>query len=190
MTSCELAGLATVVDLNRYPLDDQDFQTDCRERLQADGCLALPNEEILKLADRLEPLVTPVIVAREMRWAQAAQVDELRLEFRLALDMWRSSQARGDVLDYLSLYANDFRYREMDRSEWSAYRINVFEARQLESVELENVMLMADPEVPDLYLSRFTQVLATNDGPVRTTKRLYWRRTEGKRWQIVSEDSG
>ena len=161
-----------------------------RPPLDTDGCLALPNEEILKLADRLEPLVTPVIVAREMRWAQAAQVDELRLEFRLALDMWRSSQARGDVLDYLSLYANDFRYREMDRSEWSAYRINVFEARQLESVELENVMLMADPEVPDLYLSRFTQVLATNDGPVRTTKRLYWRRTEGKRWQIVSEDSG
>jgi len=25
---------------------------------------------------------------------------------------------------------------------------------------------------------------------VRTTKRLYWRRTAGKRWQIVSEDSG
>jgi len=161
-----------------------------RPPLDTDGCLALSNEEILKLADRLQPLVTPVIVAREMRWAPAAQLDELRLEFRLALDMWRSSQARGDVLDYLSLYANDFRYRDMDRGEWSAYRVNVFEARQLESVELENVMLMADPEAPDLFLSRFTQVLATNDGPVRTTKRLYWRRTEGKRWQIVSEDSG
>lgn len=161
-----------------------------RPPLDTDGCLALPNEEILKLADRLEPLVTPVIVAREMRWAQAAQVDELRLEFRQALDLWQSSQARGDVLDYLSLYADDFRYRDMDRSEWSAYRINVFEARQLESVDLQDVMLMADPEVPDLYLSRFTQVLATDDGSVRTTKRLYWRRTEGKHWQIVSEDSG
>ena len=161
-----------------------------RPPLDTDGCLALPNEEILKLADRLEPLVTPVIVAREMRWAPASQVDELRLEFRLALDMWRSSQARGDVLDYLSLYADDFRYRDMDRSEWSAYRINVFKARQLESVDLQDVMLMADPEVPDLYLSRFTQVLATDDGSVRTTKRLYWRRAEGKHWQIVSEDSG
>lgn len=161
-----------------------------RPPLDTDGCLALANEEILKLVGRLEPLVTPVIVAREMRWSPEAQVDELRLEFRLALDMWRDSLARGDVLDYLSVYAADFRYRDMERSEWSAYRMNVFEARKLKSVELENVMLVADPEVPNLYLSRFTQVLATDDGPVRTTKRLYWRRTAGKQWQIISEDSG
>lgn len=161
-----------------------------RPPLDTDGCLALPNEEILKLADRLQPLVTPVIVAREMRWSRAAQTDELRLEFRLALDLWRDSLARGDVLDYLSLYADDFRYRDMERSEWSSYRVNVFEARILKSVELENVMLVADPEIPDLYLSRFTQVLATDDGPVRTTKRLYWRRTESNRWEIISEDSG
>lgn len=161
-----------------------------RPPLDTDGCLALPNEEILKLVGRLEPLVTPVIVAREMQWSHAAEVNELRLEFRLALDLWRDSLARGDVLDYLALYADDFRYRDMQRSEWSAYRMNVLAGRKLESVELENVMLVADPEVPDLYLSRFTQVLATDDGPVRTTKRLYWRRTEGKRWEIVSEDSG
>lgn len=161
-----------------------------RPPLDTDGCLALPNDELLKLMGRLEPLVTPVIVTREMRWSHAAHVNELRLEFRLALELWRDSLARGDVLDYLALYADDFRYRDMQRSEWSAYRINVFEARKLKSVELENVMLIADPEVPDLYLSRFTQVLATDSGPVRTTKRLYWRRTEGRRWQIVSEDSG
>jgi hypothetical protein len=155
-----------------------------------DGCLALPNEEILKLANRLEPLVTPVIVARQMQWAPRVDIEELRTEFRLALDLWRDSLERGDVLDYLSFYASDFRYRDMDRKAWSAYRMNVFEARALESVELEDVMLLADPEVPDLFLSRFTQVLATMDGPVRTTKRLYWRRTEGRHWQIVSEDSG
>ncbi len=155
-----------------------------------DGCLALPNEEILKLIDRLEPLVTPVIVARQMRWAPPADIDALRAEFRLALDMWRQSLESGDVLDYLSLYASDFRYRDMDRREWSAYRRNVFAARELASVELRDVMLVADPEVPDLYLSRFTQVVATADGPVQTIKRLYWRRSEGRRWQIVSEDSG
>ena len=161
-----------------------------RPPLDTDGCLSLPNEEIQKLVGRLEPLVTPVIVTREMQWAPASEVDELRLEFRLALDLWRDSLERNDILDYLSLYADDFRYRDMQRSDWAAYRLNVFEARQLNSVALENIMLVGDPEVPGLYLSRFTQVLATENGPVRTTKRLYWRRTEGKRWQIVSEDSG
>ena len=155
-----------------------------------DGCLALPNDEILKLVDRLEPLVTPVIIARKMRWAPSVEMEKLRLEFRLAIDMWRDSLEKGDVLDHLSLYADDFRYRDMDRSEWEAFRINVFDSRTLQSVRLEDVMLVADPEVPDLYLSRFTQVLATADGPVSTTKRLYWRRSEGRRWQIISEDAG
>ena len=155
-----------------------------------DGCLALPNDEILKLVDRLEPLVTPVIIARKMRWAPSVEMEKLRLEFRLAIDMWRDSLEKGDVLDHLSLYADDFRYRDMDRSEWAAFRINVFDSRTLQSVRLEDVMLVADPEVPDLYLSRFTQVLATADGPVSTTKRLYWRRSEGRRWQIISEDAG
>jgi murein L,D-transpeptidase YafK len=161
-----------------------------RPPLDTDGCLSLPNEEIQKLVDRLQPLVTPIVVAREMRWAMPGEVDELRLEFRLALDMWRHSLEQGDILAYLSLYADDFRYRDMDRGEWNSYRLSVFESRQLDRVELEDIMLLADPEVPDLYLSRFTQILATVDGPVTTTKRLYWRRSNGNQWKIVSEDSG
>ena len=161
-----------------------------RPPLDTDGCLSLPNEEILKLSDRLEPLVTPVIVTREMRWIEPEKLDELRTEFRLALELWRDSLERGDLLAHLSLYADDFRYRDMDLGEWSTWRLNVFESRQLGDVTLDNVMLVADPESPGLFLSRFTQVLATAAGPVTTTKRLYWRRTDGNQWRIVAEDSG
>ena len=152
--------------------------------------MSLPNEELLRLANRLEPLVTPVIVTREMRWALPEDVESLRVEFRLALDQWRESLADGDILDYLAMYDDEFTYRDMDRSSWAAFRLNVFESRRLESVELRDVFLVADPEVPGLYLSRFTQVLATADGPVTTTRRLYWRRGAGNQWRIVSEDAG
>ncbi len=161
-----------------------------RPPLDTDGCLALPNEEILLLADVLEPLVTPVIVARKVVWATADELENTRLEFRLALDIWKNSLASGDLQTYLSLYADDFQYRDMDKDEWSSYRLGVFETRRLGDVTISNVMLLADPEEPNLFLSRFTQVLMTDAGPVTTTKRLYWRRDEGNRWEIVSEDSG
>ena len=161
-----------------------------RPPLDTDGCLALPNDEILRLADELEPLVTPIIVARELTWATAGELESMRLEFRLALDMWRQSLAQGDLLTYLSLYADEFRYRGMDRDEWSSYRLSVFEARQLENVALDDVMLLADPEAPNLFLSRFTQILMTDSGPVQTTKRLYWRRSAGNTWKIIAEDAG
>ena len=161
-----------------------------RPPLDTDGCLSLPNEELLRLVDVLKPLVTPVIVARELDWALPVDLDALRMEFHLALDVWRQSQEQGDLLTYLSLYADEFNYRGMNRDAWASYRLGVFEARPLASVKLDDIMLLADPEVPGLYLSRFTQVLETDSGSVRTTKRLYWRRDAGNQWQIVSEDAG
>jgi murein L,D-transpeptidase YafK len=167
-----------------------DHKNPDRPPLYTDGCLALRNEEILQLADVLEPLVTPIIVAREVVWATPDELENMRLEFRLVLDIWKNSLARGDLKTYLSLYADDFQYLGMDKGEWSSYRLGVFGARPLEDVTIDDVMLLADPEEPNLYLSRFTQVLQTNNGSVTTTKRLYWRREEGSRWEIVSEDSG
>jgi len=161
-----------------------------RPPLDTDGCLSLPNEELLSLVDQLKPLVTPVIVARHLDWALPSDLDALRLEFRVALDMWRQSQEQGDLLAYLELYADDFVYRDMDKDAWSSYRLSVFEARQLAGVTLNDVMLVADPEVEELYLSRFTQILMTDDGSVTTTKRLYWRRSDNSQWTIVSEDAG
>ena len=167
-----------------------DHKNPDRPPRDTDGCLVLPNEEILLLAEVIEPLVTPVIVAREIVWATPDELETTRQEFRRMLDIWKNSLARGDLETYLSLYSDDFQYRAMDKDEWSSYRLGVFEARPLEGVRIDDVMLLADPEEPNLFLSRFTQVLLTDAGPVTTTKRLYWRREEGGDWAIVSEDSG
>ncbi len=155
-----------------------------------DGCLALPNGELLSLADTLEPLVTPVIVARELVWTTPDKLENMRIELRTALEMWRQSLEEGDILTYLSLYSDDFGHRGMDKDTWAAYRLGAFDARDLQSIKLDNVLLIADPEEPGLYLSRFTQEFVTDGGTVRTTKRLYWLRREDKIWQIVAEGAG
>jgi murein L,D-transpeptidase YafK len=166
-----------------------DHRNPDRPPRDTDGCLALPNEEISLLADVLEPRITPVIVARELTWATADELRDMRLEFRLALDVWKDSLSRGDLDTYLSLYADDFQYRGMNKDQWSRYRTGAIQSRSRNGVRFENLMLLADPEEPNLFLSRFTQILLTDSGPAKTTKRLYWRRSEDQRWEIVSEDS-
>lgn len=161
-----------------------------RPPLDTDGCLALPNAEISQLVDVLQPLVTPIIVTRELVWSTRDELENARLQLHLALDTWKNSLAAGDLQTYLALYADDFRYRQMDKSEWSSYRLGVFGARRLAGVSIDDLMLLADPEEPALYLSRFTQVLLTEAGAVTTRKRLYWRRTDGSRFEIVAEDAG
>lgn len=159
-----------------------------RPPLDTDGCLALPNEELALLVAELRPQVTPIIVVREMQWSAPADLEALRIEFRIALEQWRASLEQGDLLTYLALYDDAFRSRGMDKQEWSAYRLGVFGARQLAAVNLQDVMLLADPEEHELFVSRFKQTLMTEHGPVTTRKRLYWRRN-GSEWRIVSEDA-
>jgi murein L,D-transpeptidase YafK len=155
-----------------------------------DGCLALPNDQLLALEDILMPLATPVIVARQLMWGTPDEVEELRTELRIALEIWRLSLEESDLAAYLSLYADDFRHYGMDKDRWASYRIGAFEAKKVESVKLDDILLIADPEEPDLYLSRFTQEFVTENGPVRITKRLYWTRGNNNYWQIIAEGAG
>jgi len=161
-----------------------------RPPLDTEGCLSVPNDALLQIAKNLTILVTPVIVARDMQWASPAELEEMRLQFRIAMDLWQQSVREGDLLTYLSLYSHDFRHRGMDKAEWSAFRLQVFESRRIGSFEIRDLLLLADPADPDLFLSRFTQVLQTGNATITTTKRLYWRRSEENRWRIVTEGAG
>lgn len=160
-----------------------------RPKRDTDGCLALSNDALLSIAERLKPNVTPVIIAREVAWTSKSDIARQRTEFRAALEAWRSSLEAEDVYAYLSLYDEGFAARGMDKQQWAAFKLGVFAVRDLSAVVLGDVLLLRDPEVDGLYLSRFQQTLQTADGPVTLRKRLYWRR-DGSDWRIVSEDVG
>ncbi len=155
-----------------------------------DGCLALPNDALLDMADALDPLTTPVIVSRRAQFTSGQEIEALRAALRNSLEAWRSSQVDGDLPAYLDLYAPEFRYRGLDRDAWAAFRLQTFASRPIAGLHIEDLLLVADPETPGLFLSRFRQVLATDTGPVSTVKRLYWQRRDGNLFEIVAEDAG
>lgn len=160
-----------------------------RPPLDTDGCIALPNDELLALADKLVPLVTPVIIVREMRWRDPGQIAVLRDDLTNALENWAQSYRSGDLHGYLSMYAESFEFRGMPRSEWAAFRMATF-ATAVSGFVLDQVLLLADPEDANLYLSRFRQRISDGEGTVETIKRLYWQRSADGELRIVAEDNG
>lgn len=161
-----------------------------RPPLDTDGCIVLPNAELLELQHDLEPLITPVIITRRIRLATTAQITAIRNELIAALDNWMLSYRDGDWHRYLSLYAADFEYRGLKRDEWSAYRLRSVAARAITNFTIDDVLLLADPEEENLFLSRFRQTIVDDAGRVVTIKRLYWRRLENGELRIVAEDNG
>jgi murein L,D-transpeptidase YafK len=161
-----------------------------RPARDTDGCIALPNDELLKLENELVPVVTPVIITREMHWTSPEAISTVRGELSRVLEDWAASIRSGDLHGYLSAYAGDFEYRGMSRDEWARYRLETIGAARIDDIRIEDVLLLADPEDDGLYLSRFRQSIVEGDRTVTTQKRLYWRRDDAGRYRIVAEDNG
>ena len=159
-----------------------------RPERDTDGCLSLPNEDLVELAFRLELNRTPVLVTRAMRFAVPAEVEAIRTDLLTQLDAWRAAMAAGDLIGYLSLYAPDFRYRGLDRDEWAAFRSAQFEAAP--AISVDDTLVLLDPDDPRLAITRFTASLSGGDARTTLTKRLYWRRFDARGWLIVAEDNG
>jgi hypothetical protein len=150
----------------------------------------LSNEQLLLLEPHLMPLQTPVIVTRTIRMMSRQEIDATRDQLLAALEIWRSSYRDGDWNRFLSLYAQDFAYRGMNRDEWSVYRVQTVGARPIDNFTVDDVLLLADPEEDGLYLSRFRQVITESGRAIATTKRLYWRKSPQGDFMIVAEDNG
>jgi murein L,D-transpeptidase YafK len=155
-----------------------------------DGCIALPNDELLAVAGFLTPLLTPVIITRDIELISSQELLTIRKRLQSAVDEWASSYLSGDLHRYLTLYGEDFQHRGMNRDEWSAYRLQTIGATKVREFLLEDLLLLADPEDAGLYLSRFRQTFADATHKVVTIKRLYWRESADGKLRIVAEDNG
>ena len=161
-----------------------------RPALDTDGCIALANDDLLSLEPDLTPLRTPIVVTRKIDALPRAERGPIRERLLAALDDWQQSYAAGDWFTYLSLYADEFSFRGMNKDEWSAFRLQSIGNRSLDDYSIDNIYLLEDPEEEGLFLSRFVQRIVGDGATVETTKRLYWRQDAAGEFKIVAEDNG
>ena len=165
-------------------------QADRRPPLDTDGCISLANKDLLDIAQNFTPLVTPIIITRNIQWVNSASVAALRDELNAVLAIWAGSYKSGDTHRYLSIYADDFGYYGLNRDEWNAYQAQTLASRSIRDVVLSDVLLLCDPEEEGLFLSRFRHAIVEDDNTVVTINRLYWRRDAAGDLKIIAEDNG
>lgn len=155
-----------------------------------DGCIALPNDDLAALEASFEPHRTPVLVSRTVEWGTATQVHALRDELSAVVELWATSQQRGDLYTFLSLYDASFEHWGMNKEEWIAFQAETLPKRKVRSVTVSDLLLLGDPVENNTYLSRFRMQSIEADSTVTLTKRLYWRRGDDGELRLIAEDSG
>ena len=155
-----------------------------------DGCLALPNENLVEIATAFVPNRTPVVVTPSMAWRDNAERLALVQQLRRALAEWEQAQESGDLEHYLALYAAGFEYRGLSRAEWATLRRAVLARHRRIAIDLDDLVLLADPVEEGLYLARFRHAVTLDDNRTVATKRLYWQQQDNGTLKIIAEDNG
>ncbi len=161
-----------------------------RPTRDTDGCIALANKDLLALLPEFQANETPVVVTQTIAWTTAAQNEALRSELEESVSRWASSQTNGDQYAYLSSYDDDFERWGMNRDEWLSLSLRTASEREVEAVEVSDLLLLGYPDEDGLYLSRFRLQRVTGGTAVETLKRLYWRRDEHGALKIIAENDG
>lgn len=155
-----------------------------------DGCIALPNDKLAAMATLFRSNTTPVLVGRELKWSDPAELEALRLALEAAVTAWAASLGRGDMQAHLALYSEDFHHWTMNKPEWSLLVRETLGQRPITDVTVSELLLLADPNDEGLYLSRFGLMIIEGNQTFESTKRLYWRRAASGTLLIVAEDAG
>ena len=152
----------------------------------SDGCIVLANPDLESVGQRLQIGLTPVIIADEIEWSDAASLQTERSSLAAALEAWRADWESRDTARYLAHYSQRFSSGSQDFSGWSTHKQNVNDAKRWIKVGLSRVAMLRYPRERDFVVVTFEQDYRSDTLSNVMRKRQYWIKESG-RWKILYE---
>ena len=154
----------------------------------SDGCIVLANPDLVAVGRFMQVGMTPVVIARELEWADAATLEADRSSLAAALEAWRRDWESRDTAHYLKHYSTAFRSGQQDLTAWSAHKSGVNAAKSWIQLALSEVSMLRYPDQGDFVVVSFNQDYRSSNLSNTMRKRQYWKKENG-RWRILYEGS-
>jgi len=155
----------------------------------SDGCIVLSNPDLEAVGQHVQVGLTPVIIADEIEWSDAAEVEKERATLAAALEQWRADWQSRDTERYLAHYSGRFAASGQNLAAWSAHKRKVNGAKQWIKVGLSRVAMFRYPRERDFVVVTFDQDYKSSGLSNVMRKRQYWVK-EGATWKIIYEGAG
>jgi murein L,D-transpeptidase YafK len=152
----------------------------------SDGCIVLANADLEALGRQLQIGLTPVIIADEIEWSDAAALEAERASLAAALEQWRADWQSRDTGRYLAHYSERFAAPGQNYASWSEHKRKVNAARSWIKLNLSRVTMLRYPRERDVVVVTFDQDYKSNGLSNVMKKRQYWAKEAG-RWKILYE---
>ena len=153
----------------------------------SNGCVVLTNEEMLDVAQYLQPGNTPVISVPAIQWVSATQWQQQHNARLALLEQWKNSWQALDTPQYLNFYSTDFRSGEgQNLAMWREQKTAVNGGKTWSKVQLDDLSIFAAGPQASQMVATFNQNYRSNNLNNQMKKRVYWQQ-DAAGWKIVWE---
>jgi len=152
-------------------------------RPDSNGCVALENDDLVKVSRFLRLQSTPMIVVEQMLMAPRSQIMEQERELRGFIESWRQAWESHDVDRYMKHYSKNFQSCWLDYASWKEKKRRLSKRYKKVEVKLGNVYLYRQN---GLVTAIFTQRYQSDQYASSGIKVLYISHENGNR--IYAED--
>jgi murein L,D-transpeptidase YafK len=151
----------------------------------SDGCIVLANTDLEAVGRTLQIGLTPVIIADEIEWTDAAALGAEHKALAGAFEAWRADWESRNSDKYLAHYAARFHSGDQSLAEWSEHKRKVNAAKRWIKVGVSRVSMMQYPREKFVVVN-FEQDYRSSNLTNVMRKRQYWIKDDG-RWRILYE---
>jgi murein L,D-transpeptidase YafK len=152
----------------------------------SDGCIVLSNPDLQTVGAYMQVGLTPVIIADEIEWSDAAAVEAERSSLAAAFEQWRADWESRDAGRYLSHYSGRFSAGGQDLAAWGVHKRAVNAGKSWVKVKLSRVSMFGYPREREFVVVTFDQDYRSNNLANAMRKRQYWMKEAGQ-WKILYE---
>ena len=158
-----------------------------RPPLASEGCVVLPNEDLLDLGSHIDLKSTPVLIGENIQWLGEEQWLQHKGSISQLHEQWKSDWESMNVDNYLQHYSDRFTNGKKDINNWSDHKRRIAKHKTFVKVGLSNVSLLQHPN-EDVMVATFLQTYASDNFSSQSWKRQYWNKENDGKWRIVFED--
>ncbi len=157
----------------------------------SDGCVIISNDDIKSLAPYIDvDQITPVILAKEIKWETKAEWKKRQKSFFSYLEQWRVDWESRDVELYLSHYSKDYEGLGKNYDSWGKHKRRVNKSKSFIKVNLVDTSIFVYPDgTGHIMVVTFLQNYNSNSFKRAYRKRQYWKMEEDGIWRIIFEGS-
>ena len=157
-----------------------------RPPLASEGCVVLPNDDLLEVGHYIALGQTPILIGNAIKWLPADEWKQKKTQVNAMFEQWISDWESRNAVNYLSHYSKDFLTGKKDYAYWATHKQRIAKYKKSIQVEASDVSILMHPN-EDVMVATFHQDYKSDNFVSQAWKRQYWRKESDGIWRIIFE---